>query len=127
MAETGGKLLLTEEEWAARQRKRPQGSSPSSGGDKGGKPKAPSGDRPSHAGKGDRKPGNSRYCGKPGHCAKECRKKERDREKRGEVANLARVEEKAEEEDERPGLYMAQGCTLRVTPVERTRMSPRGG
>ena len=63
VAETGGKLLLMEEEWTARHRQRPQGSSSSRGSsDKGGKPKAPSGDKPAHP-KGDHKPGNYRYCG----------------------------------------------------------------
>jgi hypothetical protein len=50
---------------------------------------------------------NCRYCGKAGHWAKECRKAARDREKRGEVANVV-----VAEEEEGPGLLMAQVCSL---------------
>uniref|UniRef100_A0ACD6A031 Uncharacterized protein n=1 Tax=Avena sativa TaxID=4498 RepID=A0ACD6A031_AVESA len=108
-----GKLLLTEEEWAARQRQRGQGSS--SAGDKGGKgtgkPKPQSSDKAANSvdGSGERRKGNCRYCGKPGHWAKECRKAKRDRDRgiQGATANLAQVEE-----EEAPGLLMAQVCTL---------------
>ena len=106
--ETGGKLLLTEEEWTARQRQRPQGpSSSGGGGDKGSKPKTPSGDKPAHP-KGDRKPGNCRYSGKAGHWAKECRKAQRDPEKKGEAANLAEEAANLTEADvDKPALFIA--------------------
>jgi hypothetical protein len=51
--------------------------------------------------------GNCRYCGKAGHWAKECHKAARDRERRGEVANVA-----VAEEEEGPGLLMAKVCLL---------------
>ncbi|XP_071685196.1 uncharacterized protein [Lolium perenne] len=77
-----GKLLLTEEEWAARQR---QCGGSSSGTKPAANPK-PQGNQGggSHtsekgAGSGDRKKGNCRYCGKAGHWAKECLKAKRDR------------------------------------------------
>jgi hypothetical protein len=84
-----GKLLLTEEEWAARQNVR---TGCSSGGEiKGkpqGKPKSPGRDGTKSApdgggssgGSGERRKGNCRYCGKPGHWAKECRRAQPDRE-----------------------------------------------
>uniref|UniRef100_A0ACD5ZTS1 Uncharacterized protein n=1 Tax=Avena sativa TaxID=4498 RepID=A0ACD5ZTS1_AVESA len=48
-----------------------------------------------------RRHGNCRYCGKAGHWAKECRKAQRDRERKNEVANLA------EEQGEPPALLLA--------------------
>jgi hypothetical protein len=107
-----GKLLLTEEEWAARQNAR--GGSTSGGEKKGkqqGKPKSPGSDgtRPSHdgggsSGSGERRKGNCRYCGKPGHWAKECRKAQRDREQKQktETANLVQPGE-----EHQGGLLMA--------------------
>uniref|UniRef100_A0ACD5V9N0 Uncharacterized protein n=1 Tax=Avena sativa TaxID=4498 RepID=A0ACD5V9N0_AVESA len=66
-----GKLLLTEEEWAARQKQRTGGSSSSPGsGEKKGKPKT-RGDGGKQDGggsdSGERRKGNCRYCGKAGH------------------------------------------------------------
>ncbi|KAK1626133.1 hypothetical protein QYE76_000448 [Lolium multiflorum] len=81
-----GKLLLKEEEWAARQRQStPGGSSgklahkpkPHEGGTSGNHGGSNGG---THAGSGERRKGNCRYCGKAGHWAKECRKAKRDRE-----------------------------------------------
>jgi hypothetical protein len=69
-----------------------------SGVDKGGKgthkPKPHGSDKAAHGSDDatERRKGNCRYCGKPGHSAKECRKAKRDRERGvqgGEVANLA--------------------------------------
>lgn len=112
--DAGGRLLLTEEEWASRQQQRGRGSSSAPKGSSRQKPQG-GGDKEKGAvnafGSGGntapRRAGNCRYCGKPGHWAKECRKAARNREKRGEVANLANAEE-----EEQPGLLMAQACTL---------------
>uniref|UniRef100_A0ACD5XRG8 Uncharacterized protein n=1 Tax=Avena sativa TaxID=4498 RepID=A0ACD5XRG8_AVESA len=102
------KLLLSEEEWKARQQQRGQGSS--SSGQKGyPKQKVQSGDKDKGAtsaptggnGGTPRRHGNCRYCGKAGHWAKECRKAQRDRERKNEVANLA------EEQGEPPALLLA--------------------
>jgi hypothetical protein len=98
--EAGGRLLLTEEEWAARQQQHSSGSF--SGEKKGrpqGKPKSPSGGDGGKApqeggGSSEHRKGNCNYCGKPGHWAKECRKAQRDRErKKHETANLIQHED----------------------------------
>jgi hypothetical protein len=91
--DNAGRLLLTAEEWAARVQQTGQGSSsaqkngskqkPHSGGDK----------EKGAANATPRRAGNCRYCGKAGHWAKECRKAAHDREKCGEVANIAITEE----------------------------------
>ena len=93
--ETGGKLLLTLEQWASRQRQRPQGSPSSGGGEKGGKPKTPGGEKQGGnpaGGNGTRKLRNCCYCGKAGHWAKECRKAQRDHERKGEASNVTEAE-----------------------------------
>jgi hypothetical protein len=64
--EASGRLLLTEEEWSARQQHRAQGSSSGSKGPN--KPKPQGGDKNS----APPRAGNCRYCGKAGHWAKEC-------------------------------------------------------
>jgi hypothetical protein len=97
----GGRLLLTEEEWAARSKLGDRGAGSSSGGDrkqKGDyKPKQHAGDRgPGKPGGGDgapRRKGECRYCGIRGHWAKECRKRERDRREKGGEAHIAQAEE----------------------------------
>ncbi|KAK1670210.1 hypothetical protein QYE76_058369 [Lolium multiflorum] len=97
----GGRLLLTEEEWAARSKLGDRGAGSSSGGDrkqKGDhKPKQHAGDRgPGKPGGGDgapRRKGECRYCGIRGHWAKECRKRERDRREKGSEAHIAQAEE----------------------------------
>jgi hypothetical protein len=106
--EGGTKLYLTEEEWRARAGRRESGGS--SGGSNGGKkPRGkPSyrdrdGGRAGNGKGGPRRKGNCRYCGKAGHWARECRKKERD-----EAGGEAHV---AEAEDGDPALLMVQ-----VTP-----------
>jgi hypothetical protein len=77
--ESGTKLLLTEEEWRAR-----DGRGSYGGGSSGGKKPRTKGQNyrgkdAAHNGKGaPRRDGNCRYCGKAGHWARECRKKERD-------------------------------------------------
>jgi hypothetical protein len=102
-----GRLLLTAEEWAACVQQTGQGSlsaqknggkqKPHSGGDK----------EKGAANAAARRADNYRYCSKAGHWAKECHKAARDREKRGEVANVTIAEE-----EEGPGLLMAQVCSL---------------
>jgi hypothetical protein len=95
-----GKLLMTEEEWTARhQCQHGQGSS--YGGDKGnndktgGKLKPPSGDKSGKISSdiGKRHKGNCRYCDKAGHWAKKSCEVKRDRERKGEVANLSDMRE----------------------------------
>jgi transposase InsO family protein len=103
-----GKLLLTEEEWAARQKKGAPGGG--SSGKTAYKPKphdtvasgnGGGGNGGANAGNGERRKGNCRYCGKPGHWAKECRKAKRDREQQ-QQANLVQAEE-----DQAPAMMMA--------------------
>jgi hypothetical protein len=111
--DASGRLLMTEEEWMARQQHRTGGSSQ---GEKKGKPqgktKSPGGGTPdrgesgkaSHdGGGGKRRKGNCNYCRKPDHWAKECRKAQRDREKKKqETANLVQPSDEHQE-----GLLMA--------------------
>jgi hypothetical protein len=108
--DTGGKLLLTEEEWCARQKNREPGEGPSGGGGK--YKKKPQG-RPVEVGtdnKGDgggkppRRNGKGNYWGIDGHWARECCKAKRERGERGkrEEANL----DQGQEED-RGALLMA--------------------
>jgi hypothetical protein len=100
--EGGTKLLLTEEEWRARAGRGSTGSG-SSGGKKPHKGRADRGKDGARGGNGKggpRRDGNCRYCGKAGHWARECRKKERD-EANGE-AHVAEAEEDAD-----PALLMA--------------------
>jgi hypothetical protein len=96
-----GKLLLTEEEWASRQKKHAGDTS----GKATAKPKQLAGEKGGNgggtSGGTERRKGNCRYCGKPGHWAKECRKKKRD-EERGDVqVHVAQAEVEA------PGLLLA--------------------
>ncbi|CAH9146107.1 unnamed protein product [Cuscuta epithymum] len=102
----GGRLLLTEEEWKARQR----GKDLPGGIDKKNKSmtkqKSPTGSKgkSSSSGGNERKKGNCHYCGIPGHWKRECRKAKRDREQQEHV-NLTQVE--AEGIDD-PALLMVQ-------------------
>jgi hypothetical protein len=78
-----GKLLLSEEEWASRQRQRGGNTSNAahgsgSGGKTSPKPKGGASGNNS-GGSGERRKGNCRYCGKAGHWEKECRKKKAGR------------------------------------------------
>jgi hypothetical protein len=103
--ETGGKLYLTEEEWLARATNRQPGSGGSGSGSKPAhKPKHDSRktvrNTAYNTGKGERRKGNCRYCGKTGHWAKECRKAKRGHEQ--QQANLAQAAE-----EEAPALMMA--------------------
>jgi hypothetical protein len=107
VSEGVGKLLLTEEEWAARQRQRggqPTGKSTPKGKQQQSGPSSGSGSGEKGSGSSDRRKGNCRYCGKAGHWAKECRKAKRDRE-RGIAVNLT----EADEEEEHL-LLMAMDC-----------------
>jgi hypothetical protein len=118
-----GKLLLTEEEWAARQKQRSGSSSSGGSGDKKGKPQGKPrspGDGGKHAaesgdsgGSGERRKGNCRYCGKAGHWAKECRKAQRDRERKEkqETANLVRPGDEVD-----GGMFMAVVSDIVVAP-----------
>jgi hypothetical protein len=101
----GGRLLLTAEEWAARQQ-HGQGSSSGSKGSPRPKPQGGgSGEKEKGGATGSnaapRRAGNCRYCGKAGHWAKECRKAKRDRERK-EQANLLEANE-----EEGPAVLMA--------------------
>ena len=114
------KLLLTEEEWASRQRQRGKGVP--GGNVNSGKPafrRKQQGAQGGGTGSGERRKGNCRYCGKAGHWVKECRKAKRDREQRGEVANLVQAE------DEDDGLLMAthDEVAVAMSAVETTHPS----
>jgi hypothetical protein len=93
--DSGGRLLLTEEEWRARQSSRQPGEGSSGGGgkqqDKGKKPQnRPSGNGGN--GKPPRRNGKCNYCGIEGHWARECRKAKCERsgdQGKREEANLA--------------------------------------
>jgi hypothetical protein len=96
----GGQLLLTEEEWRARDAGRSPGDGQSSGGgknvEKGKRPQGrPSGD--GSGGKGDvggkppRRNGKCNYCGIEGHWAHECRKAKRERGDRGKREEQAHL------------------------------------
>jgi hypothetical protein len=103
--ETGGKLYLTEEEWLSCAANRQPGSGGSGLGSRPAhKPKHDSdktaGNAADNTGKGERRKGKCRYCGKAGHWAKECRKAKQDREQH--QANLAQ-----DAEEEAPALLMA--------------------
>jgi hypothetical protein len=114
-------VILTEEEWAERQRHREHGGSSSkTPGDKKGKPrgkkKPHGGEKPTSnrgGGSGERKKGACRYCGIEGHFAKECRKGNRDREKLQRL-NLSQAEP---EEDSSPALMMASDTIIELEPL----------
>ncbi|XP_040254011.1 uncharacterized protein [Aegilops tauschii subsp. strangulata] len=110
----GAQLLYTIDQWRAHEKQLDQGGASSgSGAGHGrgnGKPKNLHGGsgRGQGGGRGNGGPatpkqkGNCRYCGIPGHWAKECRKKERDqREQPDQQANVAQVDV------EQPGLLLA--------------------
>jgi hypothetical protein len=74
-AQSGGRLLLTEEEWAERYRQREHGgNSSNSPGEKNSPDEKKNKPR-------EKMKGACHYCGIEGHYAKECRKAKRDREK----------------------------------------------
>ena len=109
-SQSGGRLLLTHEEWLARERTG-GGSGSSTGGGNGTKGKSPT--KPKGAGGGKPAPGNQgaggsagkkkkgkcHHCGIPGHWKKECRTWLREQEKKGqqEHANLAQGGDRSEE------------------------------
>ncbi|XP_073357719.1 uncharacterized protein [Aegilops tauschii subsp. strangulata] len=99
-----GRLLLTEEEWAARLKGRGGSSSnaPRGGGHRG---------RGRGSGRGGRGNGKAdddrcRYCGIAGHWARDSRKKKR------EEANQANLTQAEVADDEDPTFLMAQVCTI---------------
>jgi hypothetical protein len=114
--EGGTKLLLTEEEWHAR-----DGRGSYSGGSSGGKkPRAKGqtyrGKDAAHNGKGaPRRDGNCRYCGKAGHCARECRNKECD--EGGAAAHVTEAEADAD-----PALLMALVMPVDLDVAEKDDM-----
>jgi hypothetical protein len=117
--DAGGCLLLTEEEWRAREKRDANsgaGGSGSSGGkggkghDRGrgsnrsGKGKAPAGTDAGGA-KGGKGGDACHYCGIAGHWARDCRKKKR------EQANLV----EAHGDDEEPAMLMVEHVSLSAT------------
>ncbi|CAA0822344.1 cysteine-rich RLK (RECEPTOR-like protein kinase) 8 [Striga hermonthica] len=96
---TSGKLLLTEEEWAARMRERRPGEGSSSRGGYGKRRgKAPQKKDDNNARPIDKD--TCRRCGKTGHWARDCKILKEKKE-----AHLAQVD------DEEPSLLMAKFCT----------------
>ena len=111
--EESGKLLLTEEEWNARMKRRTGENSSGRGGNAGGN-KA----RGKPSGKGKKKnldPNACRKCGKTGHWAKECPER-----KEKEEADLAQ-----EESDDDHALLMAQYFALQDGEAEEADTEQR--
>jgi hypothetical protein len=111
--EGGAKLYLPEEEWRLRTAR----GSPGSGSSSGNKPRGKNHDRGKDGtrtgggnGGAPRRDGNCRYCGKAGHWAHECRKKQRD-EGGAHGAHVA----KADEAD--PALLMALAFPMEGEPT----------
>ena len=102
---SGGQLLLTEEQWEARKRQPRGGGSTGARGDgcvkKGGQAPPP----PDVANEPDRN--KCRYCGKKGHWARECRKRQRDEAAKAAAAPAAANLVQAEEDDDGPAMMMA--------------------
>uniref|UniRef100_A0ACD6AP94 Uncharacterized protein n=1 Tax=Avena sativa TaxID=4498 RepID=A0ACD6AP94_AVESA len=128
---SSGQLLLTEEQWEARKRQ-PRGGRTSGKGDgpgngrlgngrKGGQPQQQA--APTQCSGNNIGRNNCRYCGKKGHWAHECRKKQRDEAAAAApsvAANLVQAEE-----DEGPGLMMA--CVEETFECPENNMTRTGG
>uniref|UniRef100_A0ACD5ZX98 Uncharacterized protein n=1 Tax=Avena sativa TaxID=4498 RepID=A0ACD5ZX98_AVESA len=128
---SSGQLLLTEEQWEARKRQ-PRGGRTSGKGDgpgngrlrngrKGGQPQQQTALTQGSGNNIGRN--NCRYCGKKGHWARECRKKQRDEAAAAAppaTANLVQAEE-----DEGPGLMKA--CVEEVLECPENTMTRTGG
>nr|XP_045084396.1 uncharacterized protein LOC123493968 [Aegilops tauschii subsp. strangulata] len=123
-SQSTGRLLLTHEEWLAREKLGGGGGSSTGGGGGGGKNKSPAKPKSQGGGKGalgnagaggscrscgKKKKGKCHHCGIPGHWKKECRTWLRKQEQKGkpEQANLAQAD--AEHDH---GLYMAVVTTI---------------
>ena len=102
---SGSQLLLTEKQWEERRKQNRGGGSSWSGnrnggsGQKGGKAQPKSTPATEAGGGIDRN--KCRYCGKKGHWAHECRKKQRD-----EAAAATHLTQEEEGGDSGPGLHM---------------------
>uniref|UniRef100_A0ACD5X227 Uncharacterized protein n=1 Tax=Avena sativa TaxID=4498 RepID=A0ACD5X227_AVESA len=119
--DSSSKLLLTEDQWRARMHCEHGGSSGSSGstfvpnrrrgrgrgrGQDGARNKAGEGGQRGRSVNGAPKDNNCRYCGIPGHWARECRKKQRDE------AHLVRPGD----DDDEPAMLMAQVTAISIEP-----------
>ncbi|KAM0916826.1 hypothetical protein ACQ4PT_009866 [Festuca glaucescens] len=110
--DASGQLLLTEQQWEARKKQARGGASSSRTDGRGGNPSADGkkGAQPQQGG-----PQNGtvvdkekcRYCGKKGHWARECRKKQRDEAAKAAAAPAAANLVQAEEDDDGPVMMMA--------------------
>jgi transposase InsO family protein len=95
-------LLLTEEEWRARAKRRDSDGAGGSSSGKQQKARPSGGGKDGARGGGPSKDDKCRYCGKKGHWARDCRKKKRDEE-----ANLVQ-----QVDEEEPAFLMVEVCAV---------------
>uniref|UniRef100_A0ACD5TNV1 Uncharacterized protein n=1 Tax=Avena sativa TaxID=4498 RepID=A0ACD5TNV1_AVESA len=125
---SSGQLLLTEQEWEA-QKKQPRGGGTNGKGEgpgngrKGGQPQKQA--LPTRGPSNDIGREKCRYCGKKGHWAGECRKKQRDEAAATAAAPSAAANLVQAEEDDGPGLMMA--CVEEVFERPMNTMAHTGG